>query len=192
MEAATAPIESFLILETDDTPELATPVQKLSLTVKEFIEDFKQKIPATAASIDLFVFTDKVSIKETDQWTRFTFCPSRINLLDAKHKQIGFISITKLIALYGEGFRIGAYESTWTKLNRTAKVNVLSINLTPKTAKSGTIYYNVNILPIAANNTKAIETLQQYYEATPTCRYTRPTEFTADIDEDVAEIDCGV
>ena len=179
-------------LEQDDTPELTVEPKKLALSIKEFIEDFRTKIPANVAGIDMFVYVDKTGIKKAETYTRFTFVPARINLLDKQRKSLGFISVTKLLAIYGTTFRLSAYESNWSKLVQTVKINVIHVNLTPKISKNGKEYYNTDILPIPASNTKAIETLEQYYEQVPTCRWQRPTEYTNDLQDDEIELDCGV
>jgi hypothetical protein len=186
--------ESLLIqIEHDDASELATPAKRLSLSICEFVEDFKRKIPSNVTSIDMFVFIDKTDIINTERYTKFTFVPARINLLESR-KSIGFVSVGKLLAIYGPSFKLSAFESQWSKLIQTAEVNVIRVNLKPKTSKSGHEYYNMDILAIDANNTKAIETLTQYYDEIPRCKYQRSTVYNDEnaFGDDVTETYCGV
>jgi hypothetical protein len=167
---------------------------KVVLSVKDFVDDFKSKLPESAHTIKLFAFTDKTSIYENKEqkYTSFTFVPARINIVDKSGKALGFMSVSKLIEIYGESLKIRCYESQWSKLDRKVKINVIQIELTPKISKSGKEYYKTDILPIPASNTKAIEALDQYYELTPNCKYSKPMEYTEcdEFAEGVGELDC--
>jgi hypothetical protein len=102
------------------------------------------------------------------------------------------MSVSKLIEIYGDSFKLRCYESQWSKLDRKVKINVIQIELQPRTSKAGKLYIKTDILPIPASNTKAIEALDQYYEATPNCKYSKPTEYTDcnEFAEEIGELNC--
>jgi hypothetical protein len=79
------------------------------------------------------------------------------------------------------------------KLNRTSNINVINIELAPKTSAKGAQYYKTFIQCVPTTNTKLTDILMKLYEQTPTAIYQRPTEMT---DDDTtafeADLDCGV
>jgi hypothetical protein len=182
-----------LLIDHDESFE-QSPAKRLSLSIKEFVDDFRTKIPSDVSRLDIFAFTDKTDIRTTDTYTRFTFVPARINLLDVRSRSIGFVSVDKLLALYGPSFKLTMYESEWMKLDQRAKINDIHVNLKSKTSKTGHEYYTMYILAVPTSNIKAIEKLTEYYAQTPSCKYQRPTEFTDDnaFGDDQSEYDCGM
>jgi hypothetical protein len=135
--------DATIELEHDDMDCICKP-QYSSKTINEFIPDYVGKIPSGAAFIEVFLFLDKTRIKTTDTYSMFQFCPARINIIDKQRKCIGFMSTTKLQSVYSD-LKLVMFESNWSKLIRDVNINVINIELTPKTAKSGKQYYKTQI-----------------------------------------------
>jgi hypothetical protein len=131
-------------------------------------------------------------MKQTDKYSVFTFCPARVNIIDKSHKAIGFMSVTKLLSIYGDDFKLSVFESQWSKLIQTSNINVIHIELAPKTSKNKTTYYKTSIQSVPTTNVKVNEALMKLYDQTPTAKYERPTEKTDDtgFEDDLEE--CGV
>jgi hypothetical protein len=186
--ADTAPTTS-VELEHDDMESICKPTYS-SLTINEFVPDFVGKLPSVAAYIEVFLFVDKTRIKNTDTYCMFTFCPARINIIDKTRKAIGFMSTTKLQSLYGNDFKLRMFETQWSKLIQTVNINVINIELTPRTAKSGNTYYKTIIQSVPTTNTKVCDALQKLYDDTPTAIYEHSTEKLDDMGfaDDVEEI----
>ena len=199
--AANAATQSVMFeIEHDNAPEIDTHKKpNLSMTIQKFVDDFRHKVRPEVAFIDIIAFIDKMDIKTGGEdtarpWTRGVFCPSRINIIDAKRNPIGFIPVDKLLQIYGEEFKLSVYETQWTKFNKSVKINVIHVNMTPKTSKAGKAYIATDILPIPETNTKAVETMMKYYDATPTSKWQRPTEYNDDkaFADDVEEYNCVI
>jgi hypothetical protein len=188
-------------LEHDELEAVCKPSYS-SMTLNEFLPDYVNKIPSGAVYIELFLFLDKTNIKQTDQCVMFTFCPSRINILDKTRKVLGFMPSVKLLSIYGDEFKLRMFESQYSKLSQTSRsdgpgeperltnINVINIDLTPKQSKSGNIYFKSYIQSVPSTNIKVHEALMKVYDQTPSAKYERPTEKTDDngFDDQIEEL----
>ena len=176
-------------LEHDELEAVCKPSYS-SMTLIEFLPDYFNKIPSGAVYIELFLFLDKTYIKQTYKYVMFTFCPSRINILDKSRKVLGFMSSVKLLSIYGDEFKLRMFESQYSKLVQTQNINVINIDLTPKQSKSGNTYFKSYIQSVPSTNIKVHEALMKVYDQTPSAKYERPTEKTDDngFDDQIEEL----
>jgi hypothetical protein len=178
-----------LDIEHDDFDVELITSRKQATPLKDFITDFKNKIPTEVTTIKLFVFTDRTSIYENRSkgFIKYTFTPCRINLL-AHDRPIGFMSITRLLSVYGEDLSLSLYESRFAKLDRNVNINMIQVELTPKLSRTHKEYLRIQIMGLYPVDQKAIDTLiNQYYELTPNAKLAKSNTSAIEFSETVTE-----
>jgi hypothetical protein len=145
-------------------------------TITEFIHDVAPKLPQGAATIDIIFFADKTrNITSKKGFKLFKFYPARLNIRDKAKKTIGCMTRKQIATIYGENFKLLCFESKWLKVSTKSNTNILVVELTPQTSKSGNTYFKSKIEVIPTVNPSAAA-IAKMHDDTPNARIQEKTD----------------